>query len=47
MIPFSEKTGGISEKRGRVRTLVRSVSDHSDTEVFDLDVAAGGNGTVR
>lgn len=39
-------SGDEGRKRGRMRTLVRSVSNHSEAEVFDLDVAAGGNGTV-
>lgn len=43
--PSYEETGGAKERRG-IRTLARSVSNHSDTEVFDLAVAAGCNGTV-
>lgn len=36
----------LSGDEGRMRTLVRSVSNHSEAEVFDLDAAARGNGTV-
>lgn len=39
-------SGGEGRKRGGMRTLVRSVSNHSEAEVFDLDVASGGNSTV-
>lgn len=38
--------GDEGRKEEEMRTLARSVSNHSQTEVFDLDVASGGNSTV-